>query len=105
MFYHIHSKAEAAAVAAAVLAETAAKEAAAEIANASPEQRRGGHANRSGRDLGPNGHDYRRDDNGTVQVDEDKVNQMLADRLQSKFRKDYSTFEINVNHDYHNGPS
>ena len=44
-----------------------------------------------GSQFGPTGHDYRRDDDGTTQVDEDKINGMLADRLQAKMSRDFPT--------------
>ena len=41
--------------------------------------------------FGPNGHDYRRDDDGSTRVDEEQVNRMLADRLQAKMSRDFPT--------------
>lgn len=35
--------------------------------------------------------DYRREDDGSAQVDEAKVTKMLADRLQAKMRKDFAS--------------
>ena len=88
--------AEQAAVVAAARAEEAAKQAAEQAAH---EKQQGNEHSRSGgsggtgghRDLGATGHDYRRDDNGSVQVDEAKVDEMLAERLQYKFSRDFQS--------------
>ena len=37
------------------------------------------------------GHDYRRDDDGSAQVDERRVNELLADRLAAKRARDFDT--------------
>jgi cysteinyl-tRNA synthetase len=37
------------------------------------------------------GHDYRRDDDGSAQVDLPKVNQMLAERMNAKIARDFTT--------------
>ena len=50
----------------------------------------GGGGGRGGQ-FGPTGHDYRRDDDGSTRVDETKVNEMLATRLQAKMSRDFPT--------------
>ena len=50
----------------------------------------GGEARWKGR-LAAAGHGYRRDDDGSSKVDEDRVNDMLAERVQAKLRHDFST--------------
>lgn len=51
----------------------------------------GGSYGGGGSRMGPEGHDYRRDDNGSAQVDEAKVNKMLADRMQAKMGRDFDS--------------
>jgi hypothetical protein len=48
----------------------------------------GGAHNMSER-FGETGHDYRRDDDGTVNVDESRVNEMLAARLHARLNRDF----------------
>ena len=37
------------------------------------------------------GHDYRRDDDGSAQVDETRVNSMIAERMRAKMSLDFDT--------------
>ena len=40
---------------------------------------------------GGTGHDYRRDDDGSISVDLDRVNGMLAERMNAKMTRDFTT--------------
>eukprot|EP01046_Picozoa_sp_COSAG06_P083649 COSAG06_NODE_30532_length_537_cov_1.059361_1_plen_106_part_10 len=51
----------------------------------------GGGGGGRGNQFGPKGHDYRRDDDGSTTVDETKVDEMLATRLQAKMSRDFTT--------------
>ena len=44
-----------------------------------------------GKGMGGVGHDYRRDDDGSVPCDESKINSMLAERMRAKMARDFDT--------------
>ena len=37
------------------------------------------------------GHDYRRDDDGSIECDLDRINSMLAERMRAKMGRDFNT--------------
>lgn len=51
----------------------------------------GGGGYSGGGGVGPSGHDYRRDDDGSVRVDVAKVDAILAQRMHAKMQRDFAT--------------